>query len=204
MESLNPLKKGTGRTVSLQDRVDTLNKSSVWKKTVREWRSLDKQVDNLRLPKVSMEKLGLLWVAEDIQRPILVKHCAITIGSASNFDPALLQTIQCIKTSEGKFISIDSQHTAATIAALIDAGFLTGVSDWREFEFPFQYIETDQLSYARRAFGKLNGKGKKPQSQYQQLRNSVFIVRIDNDRSDPKENTCGICKALGIFNRVIG
>lgn len=187
MESLNPLKKGTGRTVSLQDRVDTLNKSSVWKKTVREWRSLDKQVDNLRLPKVSMEKLGLLWVAEDIQRPILVKHCAITIGSASNFDPALLQTIQCIKTSEGKFISIDSQHTAATIAALIDAGFLTGVSDWREFEFPFQYIETDQLSYARRAFGKLNGKGKKPQSQYQQLRNSVFIVRIDNDRSDPKD-----------------
>ena len=187
MTTLNPLKRTKGKTVSLQDRVDKLNKSSAWKKTVKKWTGEQKTFDLDRMPKFSMEKLGVLDIEELIQRELDDKHCSNKIANVDLFDPALLQPVICIKTSKGKFISIDAQHTAATVAALIDAGFMPGVTDWKEFEYAFWYIETDNLAYARKAFGILNGKGKKAQSQYQQLRTSVFVVRIDKDRTDPED-----------------
>ena len=187
MVTINSLKQKKKKIVTLQDRVDSLNKSAAWKKTIKTWKTFDLELDESRLPKVSMEALGLLLIDEDIQRALDEKHCAVDIAMPGRFDPALLQTIQCIKTSKGEFISIDGQHTVATIAALIDAGLVKSCTDWKEFKFPFQYIETDNLAYARRAFGILNGKGKKKQSAYQQLRNSVYIVRIDNDRSDDED-----------------
>lgn len=184
MVTINPLKRGSQKTVTLQDRVETLNKNASWKKTIKAWKNFDLELDESRLPKVSMEVLGSLLIDEDIQRALDEKHCANDIAMPGKFDPALLQTIQCIKTSQGEFISIDGQHTVASVAALIDAGLVKSCEDWKLFKFPFQYIETDSLSYARRAFGILNGKGKKKQSAYQQLRNSIYIVRIDGDRSD--------------------
>ena len=184
MVKINPLKRGSGKTVSLQDRVDTLNKSAAWKKTMKKWKEEQKLVDRDRMPKFSMEPLGILDIDEDIQRQLDEKHCANTIANPTVFDPALLQPVVCIKTSDGRYISIDTQHTVSTIAALIDAGFMPGHTDWNTFLYPFTYIETDNLAYARRAFGILNGKGKKKQSAYQQLRNSVFIVRIDKDETD--------------------
>jgi hypothetical protein len=187
MAKINPLKRGSGKTVSLQDRVDTLNKSAAWKKTTKLWKAMDKTFDLARLPKVSMEMLGVLDIDEDIQRALDDKHCANKIANPTLFDPALLQPVVCIKTSKGKFISIDTQHTVSTIAALIDAGFMPGVTDWKTFEYPFTYIETDNLAYARRAFGILNGKGKKKQSAYQDLRNAVFTIRIDKDTTDEEE-----------------
>ena len=187
MVDINPLKRGSGKIVDLQDRVDSLNKSAAWKKTVKAWKEQGLTVDLTRMPKVSMEKLGSQVISEDIQRMLDEKWCANKIANPIVFDPALLQTIQCIKTSDGKFISIDGQHTSSTIAGLIDAGLVPGHTDWKEFKFPFQYIETDNLAFARRAFGILNGKGKKRQSQYQQLRNAVYIVRIDQDRTDEEE-----------------
>jgi hypothetical protein len=186
MVTINPLKNPKSKVVSLEDRVKTLEMSTDWKKTIKEWTAALKTFDVGRLPKVSNEKLGILWIREDIQRLLDSKHCA-TIALLGSFDPALLQCIQCIKTSDGKFVCIDSQHTATVIASLIAAGMMEGVSDWKEFEFPFQYIETDSISFARRAFSTLNGKGKKKQSAYQQLRNSVYIVRLDGDTSDPDE-----------------
>ena len=187
MAKINPLKRGSGKTVNLQDRVDTLNKSAAWKKTVKAWQTQSKQFDLSRLPKVSMEKLGVLDIDEDIQRALDDKHCANKIADPAVFDPALLQPVVCIKTSKGTYISIDTQHTVSTIAGLIDAGLVPGHTDWKEFQYPFTYIETDSLSYARKAFGILNGKGKKKQSAYQQLRNSVFVIRIDKDRSDQED-----------------
>lgn len=187
MVKINPLKRGSGKIVSLQDRVDTLNKSAAWKTTMKNWKKKSTIVDVTRLPKVTMEKLGILWIDEDIQRSLDDKHCAKKIADPDRFDAALLQTVQCIKKSDGRFISIDAQHTASVIAALIDAGYVPGKSDWKEFEFPFQYIETDNLAYARRAFGILNGKGKKAQSKYQELRTSVFVVRIDKDKTDQED-----------------
>lgn len=187
MVKINPLARGSGKTVGLQDRVDTLNKSAAWKKTIKAWNADNKKFDLSRLPKVSMEKLGVLDIDEDIQRALDDKHCANKIANPAIFDPALLQPVVCIKTLKGKFISIDTQHTASTIAGLIDAGLVPGVADWTQFEYPFTYIETDNLAYARRAFGILNGKGKKKQSQYQQLRNSVFVIRIDKDLTDDED-----------------
>lgn len=187
MTTINPLARGSGKVVNLQDRVDTLNKSAAWKKTVKQWKDLGKVLDVTRLPKVSMEKLGSLDIDEDVQRQLDDKHCANRIANPAVFDPALLQTAQCIKTSAGKYVSINSQHTVSTVAGLIDAGLVPGFTDWREFEFPFQYIETNNLAFARRAFSILNGKGTKKQSAYQQLRNAVFIVRIDNDRTDEED-----------------
>lgn len=187
MVKINPLKRGTGKMVSLQDRVDTLNKSAAWKKTIKAWKDQGKTFDITRMPKVGMRKLGSLWIAEDIQRQLDEKHCANKIANPDVFDPALLQTIQCILTSKEEMISIDGQHTSSTIAGLIDAGLIPDNTDWRDFEFPFQWIETDNLAYARRAFGVLNGKGKKKQSAYQQLRNAVFIVRLDKDTTDEEE-----------------
>jgi len=203
MVNLNPLKRGTGKTVTLEDRINTLNKSSVWQKTISEWRKKGKKVDASRLPKVSMEKLGVLLIDEDIQRMLDEKHCANKIGNPDYFDPAMLRTAQCIKTSDGKFISIDSQHTCAVIASLIAAGFLDSVDNWRDFKFPFQYIETDSRAFARKAFGWLNGKGVKKQSQYQQLRNAVFAIRIDKDLSDSDdvelERRVSICESHNCF-----
>ena len=123
-------------------------------------------------------QLGDILIDEDIQRQLDEKHCANKICNINLFDPALLQTLQCIKRNDGQFVSIDGQHTGSVIAGLIDEGFIKG--DWKTFEFPVQFIETDDLAFARRAFQTLNGKGKKKQSAYQSLRNDVFIVRIDN------------------------
>jgi len=184
MATINPLKRGSGKVVSLQDRVDTLEKSASWNKSMKLWQEQNKKLDLSRMPKVKMFKLRYLVIDEDIQRSLDDKHCAVKIANVNVFDPALLQTAQCILTSDNKLISIDGQHTVSTIAGLIAAGMVNGVDDWREFEFPIQYIETDNLAFARRAFSLLNGKGKKKQSAYMQLRNSVFIVRIDKDLSD--------------------
>lgn len=187
MVTINPLARGSNKVVDLQDRVDTLSKSSAWNKQMKLWQSEGKKVDLSRMPKVGMFELGKIEIDEDIQRVLDDKHCADKIANLTLFDPALLQTVQCILTSKNKLISIDGQHTASTIAGLIAAGMVEGVDDWRTFKFPVQYIETDNLAFARRAFSILNGKGKKKQSAYQQLRNAVFIVRIDNDTSDDED-----------------
>jgi hypothetical protein len=187
MVDINPLKKTTGKTVNLQDRVDSLNKSALWKKTMEAWTKQGKEFDMSRFPQFTLEELGQLDIQEDIQRELDPKHCAKDIADPDKFDPALVQPVVCIKTSKGKFISIDSQHTVSSVAAMIEAGKVPGVTNWRTFKYPFFYIETDNLAFARRAFGVLNGKGKKRQSQYQQLRNAVYIVRIDKDRTDDTE-----------------
>lgn len=187
MATINPLARGSGKVVDLQDRVDTLSKSSAWNKQMKQWQEQGKKVDLSRMPKVGMFALGKIDIDEDIQRFLDDKHCANKIANINLFDEALLQTIQCILTSKGKLISIDGQHTSSTIAGLIASGMVEGVNDWRTYEFPVQYIETDNLAFARRAFSILNGKGKKKQSAYQQLRNAVFIVRIDNDTTDEED-----------------
>lgn len=184
MVQINPLARGSGKTVTLEDRVNTLLESHAWKQTIKRWKELGKEFNLDRLPKVSMERLGDLFIDEDIQRALDDKHCANKIANPDVFDPALLQTIQCIKNSQGKFISIDGQHTVSVVAALIVAGLVPNNEDWREFRFPFQWIETDNLAYARRAFSILNGKGKKKQSAYQELRNAVFRIRIDKVTDD--------------------
>ena len=61
------------------------------------------------------------------------------------------------------------------------------MANWQDFKFQVQYIETDNLAFARRAFASHNGKGKKRQSAYSSLRNQVHCVRLDNDISDEQD-----------------
>jgi tellurite resistance protein len=186
MVNINPLKRGSGKTVKLEDRIKDLENTSAWKKTMKQWQDEGIKFELSRIPRVEMVELGSIEIDEDIQRPLDEKHCA-KIAKPKHFDPALLQTLQCIKRSDGKFISTDGQHTASVIAALIDSQMAGEIKNWREYKFPVQYIETDDLAFARRAFSVLNGKGKKKQSAYQMLRNAVYIIRIDGNTTDEEE-----------------
>jgi tellurite resistance protein len=186
MVNINPLKRGSGKTVKLDDRIKDLKNTSVWKKTMKQWTDEDITFDLARIPKVEMVELGSIEIDEDIQRPLDEKHCA-KIAKPKHFDPALLQTLQCIRRSDGDFISTDGQHTASVIAALIDSQMAGSVIDWKKYKFPVQYIDTNDLAFARRAFSVLNGKGKKKQSAYQMLRNAVYIIRIDGNITDEEE-----------------
>jgi hypothetical protein len=121
MINLNPLKRGTGKVVDLQDRIDTLQKSHKWRKAIAAWEAAGFKFDMSRMPKVAMVRLGDILIDEDIQRALDEAHCAGIID-INKFDPALLQTLQCIKTSDGRFVSIDGQHTSSVIAGLIFAG----------------------------------------------------------------------------------
>jgi hypothetical protein len=203
MVTINPLKKGTGKVVSLQDRVDKLQASHAWNKTIKEWKAAGKKFDLARIPKAVKMTLGSLFIDEDIQRELDEKHCANKIASPDRFDPALLEPIKCIVTSDGQAISTDQQHTASTIAGLIAAGLLDGVEDWRTFEYTFWVVETDNRAFARRSFNISNGRGKKPQSKYMLLRTSVFLVRLDNDTSDQQdvdaERLVGIAEKHNVF-----
>lgn len=185
MVNINPLKRGSGKIVTLADRVIELEKTAAWKKNIKQWQEEQTLFDMNRLPKVARVPLGDLLIDEDVQRPLDEKHCA-KIAKPGPFDPALLQTLQCIKRSDGKFVSTDGQHTGAVLSALLNAG-VAGNINWKTFLFNVQYIETDDLAFARRAFSVLNGKGKKRQSAYQLLRNDVYIIRIDGNTSDEEE-----------------
>mgnify|MGYP003338609967 CR=1 FL=1 len=147
LRTRNPLKHTTSNVVPLASRINDLQTSKDWQKLIKEYQTSAVMLNPDLRPRVAMVKLGELTIDEDIQRALDDKHCAKKIADPSIFDPALLQTIQCIKTSKGDFISIDGQHTVATVAALIDAGLVPGITDWKEFKFPFQYIETDNLAY---------------------------------------------------------
>ena len=184
MAKINPLAKASESVVSLGNRIDQLENHFAWKKNIKNWVKSGDMIDLSLLPKVTKIRLGDILIDEDIQRTLDEKHCANTIGAYGKFDPRLCQPAYCIKTSKGEFRSCDAQHTYSTIASLINAGLVVGVTDWRDFEIIVIYIETDDMSFARKAFGIINGKGKKKQSVYQNLKTSVFCVRIDGNTDD--------------------
>jgi|TARA_R110000822_G_scaffold308837_1_gene437271 hypothetical protein len=189
MRILNPLAKASNEVVDLLDRVGTLERSNSWKKLIKQWREQGKTLDPNLLPKVARMGLGKLDIANDIQRQLDAGHCANTIANPARFMEQLVQALNCVVTSDGKWLSIDGQHTATVLASLIRAGLVKGVDadTWRDFEVNVLYVETDDLAFARKAFGILNGKGKKRQSAYSDLRTSVYVVRIDKNTDDEED-----------------
>jgi hypothetical protein len=183
MRNINPLARSSGKRVDLSDRVEKLSNNNSWQKTVRAHKNKGRIFNTNNIPKQVSVRLGDCIIDEDVQRALDEKHCANTIGGAK-FDCNYLQPIFAAKTSKGEYISIDSQHSVSTVAALIEEGLFEDCDDWRNLEYPCIYVETDDLSFARKAFGIVNGKGKKRQSKYNELRNAVFCVRIDNNTSD--------------------
>ena len=126
MVNINPLARGSGKVVTLEDRLTKLKKAKLWQKQMQLWRNRDHKFDMARMPRVEMVHLGDILIDEDIQRQLDEKHCANKICNINLFDPALLQTLQCIKRNDGQFVSIDGQHTGSVIAGLIDEGFIKG------------------------------------------------------------------------------
>jgi hypothetical protein len=183
MRNLNPLARSSGRRVTLEDRLRKLEDSNSWQRTVRAHVKAARKFRSGLIPRIALVRLGDIIIDEDVQRALDEKHCANTIGG-DLFNERYLQPVFAALNSAGEYVSIDSQHSTTTVAGLINAGLFDDIQDWRELEYPTLYVETDDLSFARKAFGIVNGKGKKRQSKYNELRNAVFCVRIDGNTED--------------------
>jgi hypothetical protein len=161
MKNRNPLKQKTSRVIPLADRVKELQTYKGWQKLIAEYQKQGIQIDPKLRPLIKMVKLKFLFIDEDIQRALDSKHCT-NIAGIGNFNPMYLQVFYCVKVpGKEEFHSVDAQHTATLIAAMIDAGIFTGETDWQEVEMPVLYMETNNKAFARKAFALINGKGKK-------------------------------------------
>lgn len=187
LKTRNPLKQTSSKIVSLADRLKELNSYKDWQKLVAEYRKQNIILNPQLRPLVRMVKLGKLLIDEDIQRALDSKHCTKKIASIQYFDPRLLQVVYCIKTpGKEEYHAVDGQHTATTLAALIDAGLFQGETDWKEVEVAVLYIETNSKAFARKAFALINGRGKKKITPWYDHRTKVMSVRIDSS-TDPDD-----------------
>lgn len=189
MKTRNPLKQTTAKVVSLQDRLKELQTYKEWQKLIAEYRAQGILLNPKLRPLVRMVKLGKILIDEDIQRALDVKHCTKKIAAIQYFDPRLLQVIYCVKTpGKEEYHAVDGQHTATTVAAMIDAGLFDGESDWRDVEVAVLYIETTSKAFARKAFALINGRGKKKISPWYDHRTRVLSARIDNSQEDEDQD----------------
>jgi hypothetical protein len=188
LKNLNPLKNTIATVVDLESRVNELNTYKAWQKLIAEYKKQGILLNPKLRPMIKMVKLGLLEIDEDIQRALDTGHCTKKIAAIATFDPRLLQVVYCVKAPGLEiYHAVDGQHTATTLAALVDGGVFEGESDWREIEIPVLYIETDSKAFARKAFALINGKGKKKISPWYEHRTKVMSVRIDGSEDEEDE-----------------
>ena len=184
MKNRNPLKQKTSRIVALADRVAQLQTYKGWQRLIAEYQKQGIVIDPKLRPLIKMVKLKLLFIDEDIQRALDAKHCT-NIAGIENFNPMYLQVFYCVKIpGREEYHSVDAQHTATLVAALIDAGVFAGETDWREVEMPVLYMETNSKAFARKAFALINGKGKKKISAWYEHRTKVMSARIDSSQDE--------------------
>lgn len=185
LRNLNPLKNTVATVVDLASRVNELNGHKAWQRLIADYKRQGVLLNPRLRPLIKMVKLGLLQIDEDIQRALDAGHCTKKIAAIETFDPRLLQVVYCVKTPDcEEYHAVDGQHTATTLAALIDGGVFEGESDWREVEVPVLYIETDSKAFARKAFALINGKGKKKISAWYEHRTKVMSRRIDGSEDE--------------------
>ena len=202
MKNRNPLKQSKSRIVPLADRVTQLQTFKGWQRLIAEYRKQGIVIDPKLRPLIKMVKLKFLFIDEDIQRALDSKHCT-NIAGIGNFNPMYLQVFYCVKVpGKEEYHSVDAQHTATLVAALIDAGVFTGETDWCEVEMPVLYMETNSKAFARKAFALINGKGKKKISLWYEHRTKVMSVRIDNSQDDDDqeaERKQSICEKYNCY-----
>ena len=202
MKNRNPLKQSKSRIVPLADRVTQLQTFKGWQRLVAEYRKQGIVIDPKLRPLIKMVKLKFLFIDEDIQRALDSKHCT-NIAGIGNFNPMYLQVFYCVKVpGKEEYHSVDAQHTATLVAALIDAGVFTGETDWQEVEMPVLYMETNSKAFARKAFALINGKGKKKISLWYEHRTKVMSVRIDNSQDEDDqaaERKQSICEKYNCY-----
>jgi hypothetical protein len=180
MKNRNPLKSTASKVLALAQRVKELQNYKQWQKLMAEYRAQGIMLSPKLRPLIQMVKLESIFIDEDIQRALDARHCT-KIAAIGSFNPMYLQVIYCVKIpGKDEYHSVDAQHTATLVAAMIDAGIFDGETDWRKVEMPVLYIETTSKAFARKAFALINGKGKKKISPWYEHRTKVMSVRIDN------------------------
>lgn len=184
MKHRNPLKSTTSKVIKLAQRVKELQNYKAWQRLMAEYRAQGIVLSPKLRPLIKMVKLGSICIDEDIQRALDANHCT-KICKIGNFNPMYLQVIYCVKIpGKDEYHSVDAQHTATFLAAMIDAGVFDGETNWEEVEMPVLYIETTSKAFARKAFALINGKGKKKISLWYEHRTRVMSARIDDSQDD--------------------
>jgi len=193
----NPLKTSykldstTDNIRKLSDNIKKLENGRIFKKVKQKMEKEGIKFDAKKLPKSAMVPLGEFdkdgaGISDMVQRQLDTAHCG-NIMNPDTYQEALSQSIYAIKRSDGTWQCIDGQHTITVLATFVNNGLMEHDGPWQTLEHPCLYVETDSVAFALRAFSLINGKGKKAISKYKELENSVQIVRVCNDTSDPED-----------------
>jgi hypothetical protein len=179
-------KKDTIRPLSAN--IEKLQNARTYKKVKKLMEDKGIKYDAKLLPKSDMIALGEFekegaGISEMVQRQLDTVHCG-NIIHPDTYKEALSQSLYAVKKSNGCFQLIDGQHTVTDIATLVKDGLMEFEGTWQELKHPTLYIETDDLSFALKAFALINGKGKKKISRYKELENAVQVVRVCDNTDD--------------------
>jgi hypothetical protein len=200
---------GTFKVKDVPQLVDELNdpQNTGWKENLDHYSANNIYFDLANKPKHAEVELQWLLSDEDIQRLLDGGHCA-NISAPGVFDPRRLNPIFAVKRPGEKHYHVtDGQHTLAVIAGLARAGRLKlngkviDPKDWLSVKVDVMYVESKTLSFARKHFLYINGKGKKPIEDYDTHAVHTLCVRLDND-TDPEsvaaEERQAIAEEFGI------
>lgn len=187
----------------------TYNSSATFRKSIQNLEKLKKKFgykEGTDILKQTRVLLTDIIVDRTIQREIDANHVA---NINNNIDPKFWMPLSCFKpgkeyldnnkdnivgeidlNSNSIYVSIDGQHTVASIRSLWLANKLEGY-DPTKGEVPYiniQYIETSNVAFAREFFELVNGKGKKQLSQYDKFALSVIHYELygATDKKDEK------------------
>lgn len=176
--------KGQYSEASIEDRLKQLFDPSngSWHKHIKALKKKGIKYDRKLRLQFAMVKLRDIFIDDDIQRDLDVKHL-VKIANLTRFRVEFMSAIQGIKeVGKWRFHSTNAQHTVVLEAALAYNGLWDGFDgNWQDLEVPFTYIETDDRSFARQQFDVFNGKYSKPIGPYDHHKIEVLSYRVDGN-----------------------
>jgi hypothetical protein len=179
----------------LSENIASLEEGRLFKKTVRTMQDAGTVYNSAHIPDIARIPLGEFdYIDEDgkavsgfsnmVQRKLDTAHVG-RFMEPGVYVPQLSQAVYAIKSPvTGRFTIIDGQHTVSGVAAAIKNKIMSFDGEWQDFCYPVLYVETDDLSFALRSFGLINGKGKMKITAYKELELSVFVVRVCGNTDD--------------------
>jgi hypothetical protein len=177
-------KKGEYNEASIEDRLTQLFDPSngSWHKHIAALIKKGTKYDRSLRLKFAMVKLKDIFIDDDIQRDLDVKHI-VKIANLNRFRVQFMSAIQGTKEiGKWRFHSTNAQHTVVLEAAIAYHGLWDGYEgEWQELEVPFTYIETNDRSFARQQFDVFNGKYSKPIGPYDHHKIEVLSYRVDGN-----------------------
>lgn len=177
-------KKGEYLEVSVKERLEQLCDPSngSWHKHIAALQKKGIKYNRLLRVKFDMVKIKDIFIDDDIQRELDVKH-VVKIANIDRFRVEFMSPIQGTKeVGKWRFHSTNAQHTLVLEAAIAAYKLWEGYDgDWQELEVPFIYIETNDRSFARRQFDVYNGKYSKPLGPADHHKMKVLFYRVDGN-----------------------